>query len=62
MRLKGMDRIKGDERILGDSDFVLSVLSQANERFKRRYGPKQRLCRITMFTNFHAYQNLNRPV
>jgi len=23
MRLKGMDRIKGDERILGDSDFAL---------------------------------------
>jgi putative transposase len=42
MRLKGMDRIKRDERILGDSDFVLSVLSQANERFERRYELKRR--------------------
>jgi hypothetical protein len=42
MRLKGMVPIKGDERILGDSDFVLSVLSQANERFERRYELKRR--------------------
>ena len=42
MRLKGMDRIKGNERILGDSDFVLSVLSEANERFERRYERKRR--------------------
>jgi broad-specificity NMP kinase len=37
-----MDCIKGDERIPGDSDFVLSVLSQANERFERRYELKRR--------------------
>lgn len=42
MRLKGMDRIKGDQRILGDSDFVLSVLSEAKERFERRYELKRR--------------------
>jgi REP element-mobilizing transposase RayT len=42
MRLKGMDRIKGDERILGDPDFVLSILSQANERFERSYELKRR--------------------
>ena len=42
MRQQGMDRIKGDQRILGDSDFVLSVLSQANERLERRYDLKQR--------------------
>lgn len=36
--LKGMDRIKGDERMLDDPDFVLTVLSQAKERFERRYG------------------------
>jgi chromosomal replication initiation ATPase DnaA len=27
----------GDERILGDSDFVESVLSEQNERLERRY-------------------------
>ena len=41
LRLKGMDRIKGDERILGDSDFVVSVLSQADEQFERRYEFKR---------------------
>ncbi|MDX1707533.1 MAG: transposase [Desulfobacterales bacterium] len=29
--------IKGDERILGESDFVESVLKQQNERIERRY-------------------------
>jgi hypothetical protein len=28
IRLKGMERVKSDERILGDSNFVLSVLAQ----------------------------------
>ena len=36
-----MDRVKGDERILGDSDFVESVLAQANEKFERRYEFKR---------------------
>ncbi|WP_319524102.1 transposase [uncultured Desulfosarcina sp.] len=40
MRTRGMDRIKGDERILGDSEFVMSVLAQANERLDRRYELK----------------------
>ena len=31
-----------DERILGDSEFVDSVLSQANERYERRYELKRR--------------------
>jgi hypothetical protein len=31
-----------DERIIDDSDFVLSVLSQANERFERRNELKRR--------------------
>jgi REP element-mobilizing transposase RayT len=30
-------QIKGDERILGDSDFVDSVLKEQNERLERRY-------------------------
>jgi hypothetical protein len=28
---KGQDRLKGDERILGDSDFVTSILAEAKE-------------------------------
>ena len=31
-----------DERILGDSEFVDSVLSQANEKYERRYELKRR--------------------
>lgn len=34
---KGTERIKGDERILGDSDFVLSVLKTCQESFERSY-------------------------
>jgi REP element-mobilizing transposase RayT len=34
------DYQKGDERILGDSDFVMSVLSQANESMARKYQLK----------------------
>ena len=34
--LKGQDRVKGDERILGDSDFVQSVLERCNETYTRR--------------------------
>jgi len=37
MRLTGQDRIKSDQRILGGSDFVLSVLSESEEKFERRY-------------------------
>jgi hypothetical protein len=35
LRLRGMDRIKGDQRILGDSDFVQTLLKSANERLER---------------------------
>jgi putative transposase len=41
LRKEGMDRIKGDERILGDSEFMLSVLSEANEKIERRYALKR---------------------
>jgi REP element-mobilizing transposase RayT len=34
--LKGQDRVKGDERILGDSDFVQSVLNRCNEDYSLR--------------------------
>jgi len=33
-------RLKGDERILGDSDFVLDVLDASKERFERKYRLK----------------------
>ena len=37
MRLTGQDRIKSDQRILGESDFVLGVLSESEEKFERKY-------------------------
>ena len=33
-------RLKGDERILGDSDFVEAVLKEADEQLERRYRLK----------------------
>jgi putative transposase len=33
-------RLKGDERILGDSDFVLDALDASNEQFERKYRLK----------------------
>ena len=40
LRLKGQ-RIKGDERILGDSEFVTALLSGAKEKFERGYELKK---------------------
>ena len=37
---KGDLRQKGDERILGDSDYVLDVLKQTQEQFERKYELK----------------------
>jgi hypothetical protein len=34
---KGQERLKGDERILGDSDFVLEVIKTCREQFECRY-------------------------
>jgi hypothetical protein len=34
---KGRAHLKGDERILGDSDFVTTVLDAQNEKLERRY-------------------------
>ena len=34
---KGFERIKGDERILGDSQFVETVLKDAQENLERKY-------------------------
>jgi REP element-mobilizing transposase RayT len=41
MRLTGQDRIKSDQRILGDSEFVLSVLSESEEKFERKHRLKR---------------------
>jgi len=40
MRLTGQDRIKSDQRILGESDFVRDVLSESEEQFSRKYKLK----------------------
>jgi len=40
LKLNKQARIKCDERILGDSDFVSEVLEQANERYERKYRLK----------------------
>jgi chromosomal replication initiation ATPase DnaA len=37
-----MDRIKGDQRILGNSSFVLSILEQTDQRQNRAEELKQR--------------------
>ena len=40
IRLIGQDRIKSDQRILGESEFVLSVLSESEEKFERKHRLK----------------------
>jgi REP element-mobilizing transposase RayT len=40
MRPNGQDRIKSDQRILGESDFVRDVLSESEEQFSRKYRLK----------------------
>jgi putative transposase len=40
MRLKGRERIKSDQRILGESDFVSDVLRESEEQFSRKYRLK----------------------
>ena len=40
MRLSGQDRIKSDQRILGESTFVQDVLSESEENFTRKYKLK----------------------
>jgi putative transposase len=42
LRLQGQEHIKSDERILGDSDFVDSVLVQAEEAYTRQCGLRRR--------------------
>ena len=40
MRLRGQDRIKSDQRILGESEFVSDVLSESEREFARKYRLK----------------------
>ncbi len=40
LRSKPESRVKGDERILGDGDFVMEVLAGAEERYERKYRVK----------------------
>jgi hypothetical protein len=42
LRLRGRDQIKSDERILGDSDFVGSVLARAEEEYTRQCALRRR--------------------
>ena len=39
--LKGRYHVMGDERILGDSDFVDLIISQSEEQFERRHNLKR---------------------
>ena len=42
MLLKGQDRLKGEEQLLSDSDFVTSILAEANENLDPYYEIKSR--------------------
>ena len=39
-----VDRINGDERVLGDGDFVESVLAESKEQLECRYEYQSRGC------------------
>lgn len=41
LKEQGQEHVMSDERILGDSDFVESVLSQAGEKYERHYELKR---------------------
>lgn len=41
LRRQGQDHLMSDERILGDSEFVESVLCQAEEKYERHYELKR---------------------
>jgi putative transposase len=48
-RQEGRERVRGDQRILGDSGFVLDVLKEAGEKFERGYEMKRLgydLCKV----------------
>jgi hypothetical protein len=41
-RLKGRDHMMSDERILGDLDFLYSVISRSDDQYERRHKLKRR--------------------
>ena len=43
-------RLKGDERILGDSDFVLETLDASKEQFERKFRLKSRGFTLSMLS------------
>jgi len=65
-------RVKGDERILGDSDFVEAVLKEANEQLERRYRLKaegfdldrvaQRVAAVMNITLELVWEKSRRPI
>lgn len=72
LRQHGYNRIKGDERILGDSGFVSAILSQANEDLDRRYELKvqgydfkkvmERVCEIYRLKPEEIYKKDRRKI
>jgi len=52
--------VKGDERILRDSDFVEKVLSQASEQMERPYRLKAEAWTLTKITERVAEIWVNR--
>ena len=42
VKLKGQERIKSDQRILGDSEFVNEILAESEEQFSRKYRLKRK--------------------
>jgi putative transposase len=54
-------RVKGDQRILGDSDFVMSILGEANEQFERTLLLKSRGYTLTTIADrIAALYRMNR--
>ena len=47
VKLKGQERIKSDQRILGDSEFVNEILAESEEQFSRKYRLKRKGYYIT---------------
>ena len=54
MVLKGQQRLKGDERILGDSDFVQKVLAECDENYDRKYRLRAKGIDITKLAKIVA--------
>jgi len=72
LRLRAQGRLKGDERILGQSDFVLRVLEEADEHLDRYYEAKrlgytlqsveQKVCEIFGVEPEHMYSKSHEKI